>query len=63
MELFGDKGISTPVGRVGWPDQFIEHASSVDHLRNKYGLTADRAVELARSLGQRRQARGLTAVA
>ena len=25
----GDCGITTPVVRIGWPDQFIEHASSV----------------------------------
>lgn len=39
-ELLNDKRINTPVLRIGWPDQFIEHASTVDHLRNKYGLTA-----------------------
>jgi 1-deoxy-D-xylulose-5-phosphate synthase len=39
LELFSEKQISTPVTRIGWPDQFIEHASSVDHLREKYGLT------------------------
>jgi len=44
MELFGDRRIPTPVVRIGWPDAFIEHASSVDYLREKYGLTADKAV-------------------
>jgi 1-deoxy-D-xylulose-5-phosphate synthase len=39
-ELFGDRQITTPVVRIGWPDQFIEHASSVNELREKYGLTA-----------------------
>ena len=48
MELFGDKRITTPVARVGWPDVFIEHASSVDYLRNKYGLTAEHAVQLVK---------------
>ena len=48
MELLGDKGINTPVARIGWPDQFIEHASSVGHLRNKYGLNSDRAVALVK---------------
>jgi 1-deoxy-D-xylulose-5-phosphate synthase len=48
MELLGDRGIATPVARIGWPDQFIEHASSVDYLRNKYGLTVERTVQLAR---------------
>jgi len=44
MELFGEKGITTPVLRIGWPDQFIEHASSPEELRQKYGLTAEHAV-------------------
>lgn len=48
MELLGDRGIGTPVARIGWPDQFIEHASSVDYLRKKYGLTVERTVQLAR---------------
>ena len=45
MELFGERHIHTPVARIGWPDEFIEHASSVNYLREKYGLTADKAVE------------------
>jgi 1-deoxy-D-xylulose-5-phosphate synthase len=40
LELLSEKRIATPVERVGWPDQFIEHASTVDYLRQKYGLTA-----------------------
>ncbi len=44
LELLSERGISTPVLRVGWPDQFIEHASSVDHLRQRYGLTAPEVV-------------------
>jgi len=44
LELFNEKGIATPVVRMGWPDQFIEHASSVDYLRTKHGLTAENAV-------------------
>jgi len=44
LELFGDKGITTPVVRIGWPDQFIEHASTQDELRRKYGLTVDNVV-------------------
>ncbi|HTI99694.1 MAG TPA: 1-deoxy-D-xylulose-5-phosphate synthase [Dongiaceae bacterium] len=39
LELFSEKGIATPVARIGWPDQFIEHASSQDELRAKYGLS------------------------
>ena len=28
LELFSEKGITTPVVRIGWPDQFIEHATT-----------------------------------
>jgi 1-deoxy-D-xylulose-5-phosphate synthase len=45
LELFGEKRIATPVVRIGWPDQFIEHASSVDYLREKYGLTVENVIE------------------
>src|SRR5579859_7607050 len=41
LELFNEKRITTPLIQIGWPDQFIEHASSVDDLRNKYGLTVE----------------------
>jgi len=44
LELFGEKNITTPVVRIGWPDQFIEHASSQDELRQKYGLTVENTV-------------------
>jgi len=40
LELFNDRQIHTPVIRLGWPDQFIEHATTVKALREKYGLTA-----------------------
>jgi len=44
LEFLADKRMTTPVVRIGWPDQFIEHASSVEHLREKYGLTAANTV-------------------
>ncbi len=44
LELFAEKSVSTPVLRIGWPDQFIEHASSQDELRQKYGLTVENTV-------------------
>ena len=40
LEFLAEKRITTPVVRIGWPDQFIEHASSVQDLREKHGLTA-----------------------
>ena len=44
IEHLNDAGIKTPVVRVGWPDQFIEHGA-VEILRKKHGLTAQAAVE------------------
>ena len=49
LELYNTSGIATPVVRIGWPDQFIEHATTVDHLRRKHGLTADAAVAAVRT--------------
>jgi 1-deoxy-D-xylulose-5-phosphate synthase len=36
--------IGTPVVRIGWPDEFIEHGA-VPILRKKHGITADALVE------------------
>ncbi|HXG49176.1 MAG TPA: transketolase C-terminal domain-containing protein, partial [Methylomirabilota bacterium] len=44
IELLNDRRIHTPVVRIGWPDQFIEHASTVDHLRQRYGLTVENTI-------------------
>ncbi len=44
IELLHDAGIDTPVERIGWPDEFIEHGK-VDILRKKHGITSDAAVE------------------
>jgi 1-deoxy-D-xylulose-5-phosphate synthase len=44
VELFSDKAIGTPVVRIGWPDQFIEHATTQDELRQKYGLSVENTV-------------------
>jgi 1-deoxy-D-xylulose-5-phosphate synthase len=41
LELFSEKNVTTPVVRIGWPDQFIEHASTQDELRRKYGLSVE----------------------
>jgi len=41
LELFNEKRISSPIVQIGWPDQFIEHATNVDDLRAKYGLTVE----------------------
>jgi 1-deoxy-D-xylulose-5-phosphate synthase len=47
-EHLSDAGIITPLVRIGWPDQFIEHGS-VAILRHKYGLTAEAIVAKIRS--------------
>src|SRR5580765_5726978 len=48
LELFNEKRVSTPVITVGWPDQFIEHASNVEDLRRKYGLTVEETMAKVR---------------
>jgi 1-deoxy-D-xylulose-5-phosphate synthase len=62
LELLSEKRIATPVARIGWPDQFIEHATTVEHLREKYGLTAARAVEQVKALLAKEEPARLTAV-
>jgi Deoxyxylulose-5-phosphate synthase len=49
LELFNEKRITTPVLTIGWPDQFIEHATGVDDLRKKYGLTPEAVLTKIRS--------------
>ncbi len=44
MEELSDLGITTPVVRIGWPDQFIEHGK-VEPLRARYGITVEAALE------------------
>lgn len=44
MEHLADQHITTPVTRVGWPDQFIEHGT-IAILRQKHGISAAAAVE------------------
>jgi 1-deoxy-D-xylulose-5-phosphate synthase len=47
LESLNTQGMEVPVVRVGWPDAFIEHGK-VEALREKYGLTAEAAMERAR---------------
>jgi 1-deoxy-D-xylulose-5-phosphate synthase len=44
LEHFSEMGVTTPVVRIGWPDQFIEHASSQDVLRQRHGLTVENII-------------------
>ena len=43
LEELSNLGLTTPVVRIGWPDQFIEHGK-VDALRARYGVTAEGAM-------------------
>jgi 1-deoxy-D-xylulose-5-phosphate synthase len=44
MEHLHSQMINTPVVRIGWPDQFIEHGT-IPILRKKHGITADALIE------------------
>jgi 1-deoxy-D-xylulose-5-phosphate synthase len=44
MEYLYSQGIHTPVVRIGWPDEFIEHGA-VPILRKKHGITSEALVE------------------
>lgn len=50
LETLSELGIHVPVVRIGWPDQFIEHATTNKELQEKYGLTAAHAVQRIREL-------------
>jgi 1-deoxy-D-xylulose-5-phosphate synthase len=52
MELLSEAAITTPVVRVGWPDEFVEHGN-VPVLRSKHGLTVENTVALVlKALGK-----------
>src|SRR5215471_7931859 len=44
LEELNILGLTTPVVRIGWPDQFIEHGKQ-DALRAKYGISVDAILE------------------
>ena len=60
VEALDEMGVSVPVVRIGWPDNFIEHGK-VDALRAKYGITVDEAQAQVLPLLARRQRRTLVA--
>jgi 1-deoxy-D-xylulose-5-phosphate synthase len=43
IEHLNDAGIQTPVVRIGWPDEFVEHGN-IPALRVKHGLTPEVAI-------------------
>ena len=63
LETLADKRIATPVVRIGWPDVFIEHASTVDYLRQKHGLTVENTVAQVQAQFSTSKTIALTAVA
>jgi 1-deoxy-D-xylulose-5-phosphate synthase len=50
LETLEDLRIDIPVARVGWPDNFLEHASSNKDLQDKYGLNSITAVARVKEL-------------
>ncbi len=41
LEALQETGLSVPMERIGWPDRYIDHGSSVDDLRADNGLSND----------------------
>ena len=41
LEFVSENDLSASVLRIGWPDQFVEHGSSVEQLRLENGLSDD----------------------
>jgi len=41
LEALQDADCPAAVERIGWPDKFVEHGSSVESLRAAYGLSPD----------------------
>jgi 1-deoxy-D-xylulose-5-phosphate synthase len=48
--------INTPVVRIGWPDQFVEHGT-IPILRKKHGITADALAEKVLALLKKKGAK------
>ena len=54
IEALDEMGLSVPVVRIGWPDQFIEHGK-IDELRARYGLSVEAALAQVLPLLTRRR--------
>ena len=39
LEFLSTHNLRNQIVRFGWPDEFIQHGSSVEQLRSMYGLT------------------------
>jgi 1-deoxy-D-xylulose-5-phosphate synthase len=49
LEALQGEGINLPVERVGWPDRFIEHGTSVESLREGHGLSPEAIFDRVRA--------------
>ena len=58
IEHLSEQKITTPVVRIGWPDQFVEHGT-VPILRAKHGITSAAAVEKILSVLPARNSAGI----
>jgi 1-deoxy-D-xylulose-5-phosphate synthase len=60
LEALQEAHCTTAVERIGWPDRFVEHGSSVESLRGAYGLSPDdmhrRVLDRWRNLSEERVA-------
>jgi 1-deoxy-D-xylulose-5-phosphate synthase len=59
LEALQEGDCQTAVERIGWPDKFVEHGSSVDVLRAAYGLSTD---DIVRRIKERYKRLGAAAV-
>jgi len=60
LELMSEHGITTPTVRIAWPDVFIEHASTVDYLRQRHGLTVENLLTQVRAKLSARSGSGVS---
>jgi len=60
LEDLANRGLQTPVVRIGYPDAFIEHGKP-DALRKKYGISVEATVEKALPYLQKAKSTGKTA--
>ena len=45
LEVINDNAINCPVERIGWPDKFIDHGTSVQQLRDSVNLDLESILE------------------
>ncbi|MBA3848416.1 MAG: 1-deoxy-D-xylulose-5-phosphate synthase [Opitutus sp.] len=59
LETLQEADCQTAVERIGWPDKFVEHGTSVERLRANYGLSTD---DIVRRIKERYKRLGTAAV-